>query len=107
MEGLLPDLVAANRILAAHGVIDAYGHVSLRSPRNPQRYYLARSLAPEAVRRGDLIEYDPDSKPLDDQGREWGGERFIHAEIFKARAGGVAVGRNNPPSAGALPGPAG
>ena len=45
----LQDLVAAYRILAAQGVIDAYGHVSLRSPRNPQRYYLARSVAPELV----------------------------------------------------------
>ena len=54
----LQDLVAAYRILAEHGVIDAYGHVSLRSPENPQRYYLARSLAPERVTRADLVEYD-------------------------------------------------
>ena len=47
----LQDLVAAYRILAEHGVIDAYGHVSLRSPRDPQRYYLARSLAPERDRK--------------------------------------------------------
>jgi len=49
MAGLLDalqDLVAAYRILAEHGVIDAYGHVSLRSPENPERYFLARSLAP-------------------------------------------------------------
>ena len=52
----LQDLVAAYRILAAHGVIDAYGHVSLRSPKNPQRYYLAKSVAPEKVRPEDLIE---------------------------------------------------
>src|SRR5438046_6398440 len=98
MEELLLDLVAANRILAAHGVIDAYGHVSLRSPRNPQRYYLARSLAPEAVRREDLIEYDLDSKPLDDQGRESVGERFIHGEIYKARSEVMAVVHNHSPS---------
>ena len=63
MEELL-DLVAAYRILAAHGVIDAYGHVSLRSPRNPQRYYVARSLAPELVTEADLVEYDLDSRPI-------------------------------------------
>ena len=95
MEELLLDLVAANRILAAHGVIDAYGHVSLRSPRNPQRYYLARSLAPEAVRREDLIEYDLDSKPLDDQGRDSMSERFIHGEIYKARPEVMAVVHNH------------
>jgi len=49
------------RILAEHGVIDAYGHVSLRSPTNPQRYYLARSLAPERVQAEDIMEYDLDS----------------------------------------------
>ena len=98
MEDLLLDLVAANRILAAHGVIDAYGHVSLRSPRNPQRYYLARSLAPEAVRPEDLIEYDLNSKPLDDQGRESVGERFIHGEVYKARPEVMAVVHNHSPS---------
>jgi ribulose-5-phosphate 4-epimerase/fuculose-1-phosphate aldolase len=98
MEELLLDLVAANRILAAHGVIDAYGHVSLRSPRNPQRYYLARSLAPESVRPEDLIEYDLDSKPLDDQGRESVGERFIHGEVYKARPEVMAVVHNHSPS---------
>ena len=48
-RSLLEDLVAANRILATHGVIDAYGHVSLRSPDNPQRFFLARAIAPETV----------------------------------------------------------
>jgi len=46
----LEDLVAANRVLAAHGVIDAYGHVSLRSPRDPNRYFVARAVAPETAR---------------------------------------------------------
>ena len=94
----LRDLVAAYRILAAHGVIDAYGHVSLRSPRNPQRYYLARALAPELVTAGDLIEYDLDSRPIDEGGRESVRERFIHGEIFKARPEVMAVVHNHSPS---------
>jgi ribulose-5-phosphate 4-epimerase/fuculose-1-phosphate aldolase len=98
MEEFLLDLVAANRILAAHGVIDAFGHVSLRSPRNPRRYYLARSLAPEMVGQADLIEYDLDSKPLDDQGRESVGERFIHGEVYKTRPEVMAVVHNHSPS---------
>jgi HCOMODA/2-hydroxy-3-carboxy-muconic semialdehyde decarboxylase len=97
MEELL-DLVAAYRILAAHGVIDAYGHVSLRSPRNPQRYYVARSLAPELVTEADLIEYDLDSRPIDDRGHESVRERFIHGEIFKARPEVMAVVHNHSPS---------
>src|SRR5205807_6250796 len=97
MEELL-DLVAAYRILAEHGVIDAYGHVSLRSPRNPQRYYLARSVAPEIVQQDDLIEYDLDSNPIDEGGRESVKERFIHGEIFRARPDVMCVVHNHSPS---------
>jgi HCOMODA/2-hydroxy-3-carboxy-muconic semialdehyde decarboxylase len=94
----IDDLVAAYRILAEHGVIDAYGHVSLRSPANPQRYYLARSLAPERVQAEDIMEYDLDSNPLDARGRESVTERFIHGEIYKARPEILAVVHNHSPS---------
>jgi HCOMODA/2-hydroxy-3-carboxy-muconic semialdehyde decarboxylase len=94
----LHDLVAAYRILAAQGVIDAYGHVSLRSPRDPNRYYLARSLAPERVQVEDLIEYDLDSQPLNAEGRESVLERFIHGEIYRARPEVVCVVHNHSPS---------
>jgi len=102
MEKALEDLVAANRILAEYGVIDAYGHVSLRSPRDPQRYYLARAIAPERVQLEDLLEYDLDSKLLDDARRspvaESVRERFIHGEIYKARPEVMAVVHNHSPS---------
>ena len=98
MEELLLDLVASNRILAGHGVIDAYGHVSMRSPRDPNRYFLARSLAPEKVQRDDILEYDLDSKPIDAQGRDSVFERFIHGEIYKARPDVMAVVHNHSPS---------
>ena len=98
----LKDLVAAYRILAAHGVIDAYGHVSLRSPRNPERYYLARSVAPELVTEEDLIQYDLDSNALDaavgKSGRESVNERFIHGEIYRARPDVMCVVHNHSPS---------
>jgi HCOMODA/2-hydroxy-3-carboxy-muconic semialdehyde decarboxylase len=94
----LEELVAANRILADHGVIDAYGHVSLRSPDNPNRYFLARSIAPETVQVEDIIEYDLDSNPLDDRGRESVRERFIHGEVYKARPEVMAVVHNHSPS---------
>ncbi len=94
----LDDLVAAYRILAEHGVIDAYGHVSMRSPENPQRYYIARSLAPEIVQVEDIMEYDLDSRPLDERGRESVRERVIHGEIYKARPEVVAVVHNHSPS---------
>jgi len=94
----LQDLVAAYRTLAAHGVIDAYGHVSLRSPRNPERYYLARSVAPELVTPEDLIEYDLDSHPMNAGGRESVNERFIHGEIYRARPEVMCVVHNHSPS---------
>jgi HCOMODA/2-hydroxy-3-carboxy-muconic semialdehyde decarboxylase len=95
---LFEDLVASYRILASQGVIDAYGHVSFRSPDNPQRYFLARSLAPELVQVEDLIEYDLDSRPLNDKGRESVHERFIHGEIYKSRPDVMAVVHNHSPS---------
>jgi HCOMODA/2-hydroxy-3-carboxy-muconic semialdehyde decarboxylase len=98
LEELFLDLVAANRILAGHGVIDAYGHVSIRSPRDPNRYYLARSIAPETVQIEDLIEYDLDSKPLDAKGRDSVRERFIHGEIYRARPDVMSVVHNHSPS---------
>jgi ribulose-5-phosphate 4-epimerase/fuculose-1-phosphate aldolase len=94
----LEDLVAANRILAEHGVIDAYGHVSIRSPVNPARYFLARSIAPETVQVEDILEYDIDSKPIDPQGRDSVHERFIHGEIYRARRDVMAVVHNHSPS---------
>jgi HCOMODA/2-hydroxy-3-carboxy-muconic semialdehyde decarboxylase len=95
---LLDDLVAANRILAEHGVIDAYGHVSLRSPENPNRFFLARAIAPETVQARDIVEYDLDARPLDPQIRDSVSERFIHSEIYRARPDVMSVVHNHSPS---------
>jgi ribulose-5-phosphate 4-epimerase/fuculose-1-phosphate aldolase len=95
---LIEDLVCAYRILAEHGVIDGYGHVSVRSDRDPGRYFLARSLAPELVTEADIMEYDLDSNPVDQRGRDMYRERFIHGEIYKARPGVTAVVHNHSPS---------
>ena len=95
---VIGDLVAAYRILAEHGVIDAYGHVSVRSERDPNRYLLSRSLAPEEVTPGDIMEYDLDSNPIDPRGRESVRERFIHGEIYKARPEINAVVHNHSPT---------
>src|SRR6516164_10596675 len=66
---LIEDLVAANRILAQEGVLDAYGHVSIRHPVDPDRYLMSRSLAPIFVTANDIMEYDLDSNPADAKGR--------------------------------------
>ncbi len=94
----LEDLMAANRILAEHGVIDAYGHVSIRSPADPRRYFVARAIAPETVQLEDILEYDLDSTPLDARGRDSVSERFIHGEIYRTRPDVMAVVHNHSPS---------
>jgi ribulose-5-phosphate 4-epimerase/fuculose-1-phosphate aldolase len=81
----IDDLVAANRTLASHEIFDAYGHISARSDRNPQRYFMARSLAAELVTAGDILEYDLDSNAIASKPPALFLERFIHGEIYKAR----------------------
>lgn len=95
---LIEDLAVANRILAEHGVIDGYGHVSVRSDRDPQRYFMSRSLAPELITEDDILEYDLDSNPIAPRGRDSYRERFIHGEIYKTRPEINAVVHNHSPS---------
>jgi ribulose-5-phosphate 4-epimerase/fuculose-1-phosphate aldolase len=95
---LIEDLVAANRILADQGVVDGYGHVSVRHPADPQRYLMSRSIAPEMVTASDVMEYDLDSNPVDARGRASYLERFIHGEIYRARPDVTAVVHNHSPS---------
>ena len=84
--GVIEDLVAANRILADQGVLDGFGHVSIRHPGNPGRFLMSRSLAPALTRAEDIIEYDLECTAIDARGRSSFLERFIHCEIYKARA---------------------
>jgi len=87
---LLQDLVAANRILAMHGVLDGYGHVSVRSDRKPDHFFMSRSLAPELVTVTDILEHGPDSEPIDDARKPYL-ERFIHGEMYRQRPDVMAV----------------
>ncbi len=90
-RGLIEDLVAASRILAMHEVLDAYGHVSARSDRRPERFVISRSLAPALVTAADLMELDADSEPLPGDKRKGFIERYIHGEIYRARPEVMAV----------------
>jgi HCOMODA/2-hydroxy-3-carboxy-muconic semialdehyde decarboxylase len=84
-DALIDDLVTANRILAQQGVVDGFGHVSVRSPQNPNQYRLARSMAPALVTAADILTYDLDSNAPDANGRTSYAERFIHGAIYKVR----------------------
>ena len=85
LERAYRDVVIANRILATEGVVDAYGHVSVRHPLDPSRYLLSRSRAPELVERGDIIEFDLEGKAVSGDTRAPYLERFIHGAIYEAR----------------------
>ena len=84
-DGLVEDLVAGNRILAMEGVLDAMGHISVRHSARPERFLLARSMAPELVTTADILEYDLDGNAVDARDRTSYLERFIHSEIYRAR----------------------
>jgi ribulose-5-phosphate 4-epimerase/fuculose-1-phosphate aldolase len=90
-RGLVEDVVAASRILAQHEVLDAYGHVSARSDRRPERFIISRSLAPALVTAADIMELDADSEPVPGDTRKGFLERYIHGEIYRARPEVMAI----------------
>jgi ribulose-5-phosphate 4-epimerase/fuculose-1-phosphate aldolase len=97
-QALIDDLVAANHVLYNEGVLDGYGHVSVRSPTNPQHFLMSRSLAPALVTAADIMEFDLDGKPIDPRGRLAYQERFIHSEIYKARPDVKAIVHSHAPA---------
>ena len=94
----IEDVVSANRILAHENVVDGFGHVSARNPQDPNRYWLARSMAPALVTAPDILTYDLDSNALDANGRTSYAERFIHGAIYKARPDVKAIVHAHTPS---------
>ena len=94
MSGLfdiIRDLVIANRILAREGVVDGFGHVSMRHPDRSGRFLLARSRSPELVTLDDILEFDLGGEAVDNRGHPVYLERFIHAAVYEARADVQAV----------------
>jgi len=91
VKSLINDLVIANRILASEDVVDAYGHVSVRHPEDPSRFFLARSLAPEFITPADIVEFTLDGHPVRRDTRALYLERFIHGSILEARPDVMAV----------------
>ncbi len=98
---LIDDLVAGNRILADLNVVDGFGHLSARNPARPDHFLMSRSLAPALVKASDIMEFDKDGAPVDQQGRAIFLERFIHAEIYKTRPDVMAVAHTH--SLGVIP----
>ncbi len=95
LDQALWDLAVANRILAREDVVDAFGHVSIRHPDNPERYFLSCSRSPGIVNRGDLMEYGLDNAPVDQRDRPMYAERPIHGAIYEARPDVMSVVHNH------------
>jgi ribulose-5-phosphate 4-epimerase/fuculose-1-phosphate aldolase len=94
---LSEDIVIGSRVLAEFGVLDGFGHVSARSPTNPNRFLMSRSLAPALVTADDIMEFDLDGNAVDARGRSVFLERFIHSEIYRARPDVMSVVHTHSP----------
>ena len=92
------ELVDANHILFDQGVVDGFGHVSVRHPERRDRFLLARSMAPALVTEKDILEYDLDGNPVVPGSPPAYLERFIHGEIYRKRGDVVSVVHSHSPS---------
>jgi HCOMODA/2-hydroxy-3-carboxy-muconic semialdehyde decarboxylase len=95
---LIEDLVVANHILVNEGVLDGFGHISVRHDREPDRFLIARSMAPGLVTADDIVSCDFDGTVHDARGRKTYVERFIHSEIYRARPDVVAIIHSHSPA---------
>lgn len=98
VRAVIEELVVANRILANEGILPGYGHISVRHPEDPARYFLSRSLAPELVTADDIVEFDLDSVPVGSRHDAFYLERFIHGEVYRARPDVRSVVHNHSPT---------
>jgi ribulose-5-phosphate 4-epimerase/fuculose-1-phosphate aldolase len=97
-KGLIDDLVSANHILFKEGVVDGFGHVSMRDERDPERFLLSKSIAPATVTARDVMEFGMDGEPLNPRGRKPYLERYIHSEIYRARPDVQAIVHSHSPA---------
>ncbi|WP_298106779.1 class II aldolase/adducin family protein [Bradyrhizobium sp.] len=95
---VIRELVDANHILFDQGVVDGFGHVSVRHPDRPDRFLLSRSMAPALVTENDVLEFDLDGNPVVPNGPAPYLERFIHGEIYRKRADVNSVVHSHSPS---------
>jgi ribulose-5-phosphate 4-epimerase/fuculose-1-phosphate aldolase len=92
------ELALASRMLANEGVLDAFGHVSLRHPGDPNRFLLPRSRSPQLVEPGDILEFTLDAEPVRAQTVRLFAERVIHGCIYQARPDVMAVCHHHAPA---------
>jgi 3-hydroxy-2-methylpyridine-4,5-dicarboxylate 4-decarboxylase len=97
-EQRMADLAVASRILVQEGVLDSFGHVTVRSLKNPSHYFMPRAMPPALVTVKDIVELDQNSAPIDPNAPRTNGERFIHGEIYRLRPDVQAVVHSHSPA---------
>jgi hypothetical protein len=98
LSDALYEVALANRMLANEGVLDAFGHVSLRHPADPNRYLLSRSRSPGLIEPDDVLEFTLDSEPVVPPSVQLYAERVIHGCIYQARPDVTAVCHHHAPA---------
>jgi ribulose-5-phosphate 4-epimerase/fuculose-1-phosphate aldolase len=98
LDAIIEELVTANRILATEGIVDSFGHISVRHPERSDRFLLSRARAPQRIEPGDIMEFTLEGDPINARGRKPYLERFIHGAILEARPEVHAVAHNHSPS---------
>src|ERR1051326_5051675 len=96
LDLVLEELVTANRILAHEGVVDGFGHVTVRHPQRPDRFLMSRARAPHRVARGvaSVMDSPPAGTPVAPRGRKPYLERFIHGAVYEVRPEIMSVVHN-------------
>jgi HCOMODA/2-hydroxy-3-carboxy-muconic semialdehyde decarboxylase len=82
----IQDVITASHILTNEGILDSFGHVSARSIKNPDHFFMPRAMPPALVSRADIVEVGLDCKPVAPDAPRLNGERYIHCEIYRARS---------------------
>src|SRR5260370_31180742 len=95
IEDVRRDLVVANRILAREGILDAFGHVSVRHPQDSERFIMAWARAPELIEDADLLEFGMDGELRESTSRVPYLKRYIHAAAYVQRPDFMAVCHNH------------
>jgi|SRR5271169_164652 len=85
-EARIADIVTASHVLANEGILDSFGHISARSAKNPEDFFMPRAMALALVTRDDIVEVGLDCKPISANAPRLNGERYIHCQIYKARS---------------------
>ena len=85
-EARIQDVITASHILTNEGILDSFGHVSARSAKNPDRFFIPRAIPPALVSRADIVEVGLDCKPVAADAPRLNGERYIHCQVYQARS---------------------